>query len=338
MTADSARHRLGCMPAVWVRLCVALALLPVVGAQAGPKISCAESVHEFGRHDASKPVVHTFALRNEGDKRLEIGNVRACCGATASITSKKLAPGEEARVTVKLSLDRRHGPQNKVIWISSNDPNRPLLPLRLKGTPVHDCRFSVRHVGFDIVPRDKPVHRDVTLTWTDRLSPDELTLDFPANAFTAEITERSGSTAAIRVSTVPPLAPGRYHGLLKVTSGNGALKNLTLPVHARVESEFSVTPAQILLTPQSAGRSLKRFLAVRHSRGEAFEITEADTDASGLRAELRRVNDTHWRITVRGTVPENGFPDNQATLTLHLTSDSTPTLDIPIRIVTASGD
>jgi hypothetical protein len=101
-----------------------------------PKIACREPVHNFGSVTNTERVLHTFEIRNEGDAPLQIGDLRACCGATMKMAEKVIAPGTNAMVESSFPLSGRSGHQRKTFYISSNDPSQPYLQLCLEGTAL----------------------------------------------------------------------------------------------------------------------------------------------------------------------------------------------------------
>jgi len=89
-----------------------------------------------------------FTVTNTGDEDLQITNVRPGCPSCTKLTmaQRTLKPGESTRMTGTLTTADVEGPMHRVIYLSSNDPARPVakaglsirLPfqaqgLRLKG-------------------------------------------------------------------------------------------------------------------------------------------------------------------------------------------------------------
>ena len=58
---------------------------------------------------------NAMEIANVGDSSLEIHRVRACCGATASITTNSIAPGAAATLTVSLKPMAKPGPFRKKV-------------------------------------------------------------------------------------------------------------------------------------------------------------------------------------------------------------------------------
>ena len=101
---------------------------------AQPNISFDKEVFNYGKVTEGDKVKHVFKVSNTGKAPLEIKRVRASCGCTAVVLKeKKLAPGASTEIEATFDTSRRSGPQKKTITVQSNDPNRPVVRLRLEG-------------------------------------------------------------------------------------------------------------------------------------------------------------------------------------------------------------
>ncbi len=79
------------------------------------------------------PLKADVKLKNIGDEKLVISNVKPTCGCTtAPLDKNELAPGESATMSVSLSVGSRTGNVNKSVYIYSNDAYRSKQVLRLK--------------------------------------------------------------------------------------------------------------------------------------------------------------------------------------------------------------
>ena len=110
---------------------------------AAPQIQCQEATFDFGSHDASEMVEHTFLVKNTGTADLEIKKVQPACGCTTAELDKNIIPpGDSAKIAAKLSLAGRSGEVQKPINIDSNDPTNPTLQLLIKGIVSADFQIS----------------------------------------------------------------------------------------------------------------------------------------------------------------------------------------------------
>ncbi|MFA7228369.1 MAG: DUF1573 domain-containing protein [Melioribacteraceae bacterium] len=97
---------------------------------AAPKINVKASNHDFGTIVEGQIVKHRYEIMNNGTAELKISNVRASCGCTAAKPDKmNLRPGEKTFVLAEFNSENRLGPQEKYIYVSSNDPVNPELKL-----------------------------------------------------------------------------------------------------------------------------------------------------------------------------------------------------------------
>ncbi len=90
-------------------------------------------VHDFGEIVQGTPVTHTFKVVNTGAEPLNISNVKASCGCTATdYTKEAIPPGGEGFVQARYNAAAA-GVFNKSVTVTYNAANQREL-LRLKGT------------------------------------------------------------------------------------------------------------------------------------------------------------------------------------------------------------
>ena len=104
---------------------------------AAPKLFVKADNHDFGTIAEGEVVTHNFEIQNAGKAELKIIQVRASCGCTAAAPKKmNLEPGEKTTVKVEFNSENRLGPQEKYVYISSNDPVNPQYKLTFTGVIV----------------------------------------------------------------------------------------------------------------------------------------------------------------------------------------------------------
>lgn len=122
--------RIGC-------LLVGLLVLGTV-ALATPKLAASPELYDFGVAMDGVVVEYTVALTNSGTSPLTISYVSYNCACTSySLPKRSIAPGETVMMTVRFNTrGYSHYPQpvSQTLTISSNDPNRPQLPVTVRGT------------------------------------------------------------------------------------------------------------------------------------------------------------------------------------------------------------
>jgi len=160
-----------------VLLCVSLSTL-VLGA---PKIYVSLAVYDFGSAFEGIAVEHTFMIKNTGDETLEISGVSASCGCTtAELPTESITPGESVALDVLINTTGFGGTISKSITVYSNDPESPLLYLRvtgqvLKSDPYHisaSDAYYLLYALIDLRPVDE--YEAHHLLGAVNLQPDEL--------------------------------------------------------------------------------------------------------------------------------------------------------------------
>ena len=118
-------------------LCLLCFVTGIVAQINAPKISVKKDHHDFGTIVEGEVVTHKFEITNTGTAELIISQVRASCGCTAAKPDKmNLKPGEKTFVKVDFNSENRLGPQEKFVYVSSNDPINPEYKLSFTGVIV----------------------------------------------------------------------------------------------------------------------------------------------------------------------------------------------------------
>ncbi len=109
----------------------------VFGQNSVPKIEAKETHHDFGTIIEGEMAKHEFIVQNVGNADLAIGRVNASCGCTAAKPQKSvLKPNEKTAIQVEFNSQNRLGPQEKFVYVFSNDPQTPELKLSFTGVVV----------------------------------------------------------------------------------------------------------------------------------------------------------------------------------------------------------
>ncbi|MCC6457960.1 MAG: DUF1573 domain-containing protein [Caldilineaceae bacterium] len=89
---------------------------------------------DWGTIPAIPAVAQTFPIQNAGDEPLIITSVVSSCGCTtASLSSSVIPPGQRAdlKVVFDPNFHETVGPVTRLIWLQTNDPDQPLIEIRL---------------------------------------------------------------------------------------------------------------------------------------------------------------------------------------------------------------
>ncbi len=92
---------------------------------------------DFGKYHSREKKIAVFLIKNSGEGKLSILNIRKTCGcASASCDKKALEPNETAHVEVVILPNSIFGLYSKNIFIENNDPNNRFLSVTVTGNSV----------------------------------------------------------------------------------------------------------------------------------------------------------------------------------------------------------
>jgi len=92
---------------------------------------------DFGKAKEGDILTHTFILKNESSKTLNIKNVNTSCGCTTSEVKKtSLEPGESTDIEVKFNSKGYLGPVQKFIYVNTDDVDNPVIRLIIKADVI----------------------------------------------------------------------------------------------------------------------------------------------------------------------------------------------------------
>ena len=116
-------------------------LWPVLGPDAWkPRVACDAPSFDFGQIRLGQAAEHTFVIRNTGLRKLNILHVIPTCGCTkATVAEKVVAPFRSTTVLATLSGVSSENAPWRNVKIVTNDPRKPTLTLRLRGTAAKDA-------------------------------------------------------------------------------------------------------------------------------------------------------------------------------------------------------
>lgn len=92
-------------------------------------------IYDFGSFIEGADSTHTFLVKNTGTTPLYIISVSKPCGCTsATFSSQPILPNGTGSVTIKYSSMGKTGAFNKTLQVKTNDPNKQISLITIKGT------------------------------------------------------------------------------------------------------------------------------------------------------------------------------------------------------------
>lgn len=268
-----------------------------------PRIVCAQAVHDFGSVEGPKSVEHVFTLGNDGDAPLQIGNVRACCGAAATLAEKLIPPGSNTTLKIVFSLAGRSGRQDKSIYVSSNDPLLPHLRLRLVGEVFQPLSVQPDRVNFGILNTDATTNAEVRVVCSSNLHVNVTNVQADAG-FEATF-EEGADHNGWRIIVYPrPSGVGLVKGKVAVLTDHKDHPRIEIPVSAVVASDMIVVPQELVMSQTGpTPEPVVRYVALRSRAGKPFEILEVTAPDPDIKISHSAIASGGHRITLANVRP-----------------------------------
>ena len=98
------------------------------------KMEITETKKNFGFVKRGEIIKNEFEISNSGNAPLLISDIEVACSCTTVDFSKQpILPGQKAKILVIFNTTTVYGRQDRVVYVTSNDPKGP-HKLRYKGT------------------------------------------------------------------------------------------------------------------------------------------------------------------------------------------------------------
>lgn len=92
---------------------------------------------DFGKVKEGEVLTHTFLLKNQTSKALNIKNINTSCGCTASEAKKKtLLAQETTDIEVRFKTKGYSGPTQQYIYVNTDDLDNPVIRFIIKADIV----------------------------------------------------------------------------------------------------------------------------------------------------------------------------------------------------------
>lgn len=302
---------------------------PAASAPTGtPRMELKPAEFDFKEVWQGMPAEGEINIKNVGTAPLTL-DTRSSCGCTVATKPKSpLEPGEATNF--KISYNTSHaGPAQKTVTISSNDPDRPSVVIKVTGTvkTLVAATPSDRIFFNDLEPNS-------VQSQTIRLEPkydSPLNLKLRENQkfgpFTIDFKEvEAGKVYELTATTKPPVPTPTGNVTVFLETGLEKLPTIPIYVSANVPPRVAVTPPQLVVA-QTATQPAQQILQVQYRGATPVEITEIKASADSVKWEVlqdepaaasAKVRAHRVRVTLP---PYDALPDGGASLQI-FTSDS----------------
>lgn len=270
-----------------------LALLPAAGA-AGPRIGFDSETHSWGTVYQGSRLQHVFQVRNDGDELLSIAGVRTSCGCTiAEGWPEKLMPGETGSLTATLDSARRQGETQTYVVVSSNDPERRGVNLKLHAVlePAVDVAPGTT-LSFGQVPVGEPAIARVEIWPRLEAGLALRKVEYPKDRFkikTRGIARDDGRKGYEFAATLRAGLPaGTVHDPVDVQveiDGIGVL-GLGLTARGTIVGSYNASPTRFTLGLLEPGGRGEGEVVLRRNDDGVLKVRKVEADGKNATAEV----------------------------------------------------
>jgi hypothetical protein len=309
-------------------LAVALAAGLSTASASTPRIVCAEPMHDFGTVDGKSPASHTFTIRNEGDADLVIKKIHAPCGCTTfRLQNKTLAPGATLELPVTLSLSGRKGPQQKSVYLETNDPAAPTLQLTMRGIVGTDLEITPPMLVLRQNPKTGAIEGEGRVTATSGrplACVEAVAEDGKLDVTTSPLP--NGNGFVVRAKAKGGLASGQHREKIRLRLEGGSTSETTWDALILKPVEFVVAPSVLRLDSRNAA-PVSRTINLRSPSGLAFQVEGVETPDSRITARIESNGSAAARIVLENIMPEK--PLDGKVLKIRIGGSEPKILEVP---------
>jgi hypothetical protein len=323
-------------------LCATLIAAPLALADASrPKAVAPEPIKDIEGVAKGEKITHDFVIRNEGTAPLEISEVRASCGCTATEFDKTIAPGAAGKVHVVIDSTTFAGPIAKSVTVFTNDIDNPQIELTVKTNVQPVITIKPGYARYIIVQgEEKQGTIEQTLWASDGAPMNILKADSPYPFLKVSFREAKpgeqapeGKGKQWRVQmTLDRDAPvGALAEFVRVTTDHPQQKLVEIPVSGFVRPVIAVTPPVADFGQIELKEPFRRALVVRAYSTEPIKVTSVDGNVKGIDAQLEPVQEGREyqiRVTLNPALGKGPF---NGKLTIHTDSPKKPVLEVELK-------
>ena len=296
---------------------------------------CDPPSFDFGETYPDRLVTHTFVLKNTGTNVVQIRNVRSGCGCTTTmLATNRLAAGQAADLVANLVLKGRRGPQQKPIYVESDDPQCPRLRLDLVGTVVVPVEALPEGVHFGTLGREGNAEREVQLLARSNVTFQVKDVKSSSSQFTARVeTQQPGKVYRIKIQSLGPRPLGTSQAAVQVETDCLAMPVVSIPVAVFVAGDIVSAPATLMLVQGPTNMARTYYVGLYSPAGKAFKILKVQSPSEAVECEPGSASADRQRLEIKVNGPLAGLDGK--TLRIETDLDTMREVLVPLRVIGA---
>lgn len=267
-----------------------------------PRISIKETTVKCGEVVRGEKAKGRFVFTNTGDAPLKILAIKPACGCTTvEGWEQTVAPGEEGSFEITLDTSHYFGKVVKGIKVTTNAGNLEggIVNTSIDADIWLPVKLSDYNASFGVILKGDPPPepKRITITVTDEestrlgqpvCSDDYFHLDFEET--------KPGKEYELTVS-IPHLEERSVGGNITIPLGNPKLKELTIPVYAKVAESVEFSPSKLVFPANRGGATIKRIVTIFcHDKFPDFKVESVEVvGTTKITATLKASQTYRWQ-------------------------------------------
>jgi hypothetical protein len=258
--------------------------------QTGPKIQFAVPIYDFGKVQSGDLVKYSYVFTNTGDQQLEVTDVRPSCGCTtAGDWTRKVAPGATGNIAIQFNSANFNSQVFKTISVTSNDKQRPVTVLQLKGTVWKSIELIPQYTVINVPPDASSAF--ATIRVLNHLD-ESLEVFSPEcnnpNFVIVLTTNQPGKEYQVSITSVKDLT-ANVQGKVALKTSSAKTPTLDLPFWVNVQPPLSVMPQRISLPPAPLATKTPTTVTIQNHGTNQLTLSDAAVNVPGVEVQIKEV-------------------------------------------------
>lgn len=235
-----------------------------------------EASRDLGSVPRGTTLIHQFKLNNPTNAPLHVSSLRTSCGcATAVVAKDEIQPGESTVVLVTIDTRKYSGPRNFTIYVLIDRPFMDEVRLALQAFSRDDVMLTPGQLAFGRVKRGTTPKVTVSIEYHGTANWKITDIENENGYLQPQLDEISRLTGHVvyqlAVKLRDDLPVGAWHADIWLKTNDPATPRIRIPLIVEVESNLTVTPAEVPMGTVKAGSQAERKVVIRGTA--PFKIT-----------------------------------------------------------------
>jgi hypothetical protein len=282
---------------------------------------------------ASTHAEGSLTLSNPGNAPLRLNGIASSCGCTvAGKVADRIEPKSSVTVPIRVSVGSQAGPRSSQVKIFSNDPEQIEKRIEIRWRVEYAVSLTPEALDFGEVRPDTLTNRTVRYKINKKAGLHPPVFESKSVALRLKGPDQSDDQASDGsiVVTLDSRGVGEV-GSTSFTVKYADEPLMMIPVHWKVVSEHSATPAAEFLSNLSPGENLERKYVIKSNNNKPFRLKSIAKDDLVLSTQFDgdRSSTLHVLAVTYKAPQSSGVHSGR----LQLTGDDFPGMTIPVTVV-----